>query len=85
MSDLERFEELARIARDERPPAVEVVDGVMRRVRGARPAEPVARLWPLALGMSAAAAASLFLAMQTYLGLQEPFVVFLDSVRAVFL
>jgi len=87
MSDLnrfERFEQLAGIAREESPPGVDVVARVLARVRGTMPAEPRARVWPLAVAVSTAAAASILLAAYTLIGFQEPFTEFMISTRGFF-
>ena len=87
MSDrarFDRFEQLARIARGESPPDVDVVDRVLARLRGTVPARPRARLWPLAVAVSTAAAASVLLAAYTLIGFQEPFTEFMISTRGFF-
>jgi len=84
MSDLDRFERLARIAHAESPPEVDVVGRVLARVRGTIPAQPRARVWPLAVAVSTAAAASILLAAYTLTGFQEPFVEIMMSTRGFF-
>ncbi len=85
MSDFDGFTRLARLAREEVPPDVDVVGRVLERVRGTRPALPVERFWPLAASVFVAAAASVCLAAYTLMGFQEPFVELLSSARAVFI
>jgi len=84
MSDFDRFEQLSRVAREEAPPDVDVVDRVLARVSGTGPAEPRARVWPLAVAVSTAAAASILLAAYTLIGFQEPFTEFMISTRGFF-
>ena len=88
MSALEgfgEFEKLARAAREDTAPDLDVVDRVMRRVRAVAPAVPASRLWPLALGVWGVAAASVLLAARSYLELHEPLVELLKSATEVFL
>jgi hypothetical protein len=85
MSSLDRLEGLARLACKDSPPDIDVVGRVLDRVRGTRPAEVRARFWPLALGVAAAAAASVCIATYTLMGFQEPFIELLSSARAVFI
>ena len=83
MSDLGRFEELARTARADRPPQVDVVNGVIRRVRAARQRESVGPLWPLAVAVSAASAAAFVLAMQAWESARDPLTELFSSVGMV--
>ncbi len=85
MRGLESFEKLARLAREDVPPEVDVAGRVLDRVTGAAAPETLTPSWPLAVGVSVAAAASVFLAAYTFPGLQEPFAEFLNSAGAVFI
>lgn len=86
IDELEFVEKLARAARGRTPPSVEVADGVMRRLKAEASPEPNGGSWALlAAGVSFAAAASILLAIQSLLALQEPLAEILSTVRTVFL
>ena len=86
MNELEFVERLARLARSLPPPSVEVADKVMFRLKAEAMREPNGGFWPLlAAGVSFAAAASILLAIQSLLALQEPLAELLSAVRTVFL
>ncbi len=87
---VEKLARLARLAREEMPPSVDVTDGVMRRLAGVRhvashhandTSDTFAGFWPLAAAVSAATAAAFVLAMQAFAASQEPIVELLISVR----
>lgn len=85
MDELEFVEKLARAARGRTPPSVEVVDGVMHRLKAEAMREPNGGSWPLAASVSFAGAASILLAVQSVFALQEPLAELLSAVREVFL
>ncbi len=85
IDELEFVEKLARAARGRIPPSVEVADGVMHRLKAEASPEPNGGFWPLAAGVSFAGAASILLAVQSVVALQEPLAELLSAVRAVFL
>jgi hypothetical protein len=84
MNELDLVERLARLARSKPAPSVDVADKVMRRLKAGAAAEPADMFWPLAAGVSFAAAALLFLAVQSLVASQEPLAELLSAVRTVF-
>ena len=85
MTSFGEFERLARAAQEEPPPQVDVVERVLERIRGTAPREPGSRAWLFAVGVSATAAASVYLALHSLMGLQEPFVELLNTARGAFI
>ena len=83
MSEMEKIERLARLARREEAPTVDVVSGVMDRVRHREPEAVVPRVWPLAVGVSLAAAASIVFAVMSFTGLNEPLAELFYAVEVV--
>ena len=84
MNELDLIEKLAQLARSKPPPSVDVADEVMRRLKAGVGVEPAGMFWPLAAGVSFAAAASVLLAIQSLVASQEPLAELLSAVRTVF-
>jgi len=85
MNEIDPVDRLARLARGARAPSVDVADAVMRRIAARPAARPAWALWPLVVGVSFAAAATLVLAAWSYMALEEPAVELLGAVREALL
>lgn len=82
MNELDRFEHLARAARREGAPQVDVTEAVLRRLRD-RPMRADASMAVVAAASSVAAAVTAAAAVQAWQGWQDPLVGLLCSMNTV--
>ena len=83
MNEVELLKKMADAAKKMPVPQVDVVGAVRRRMAGEARPRARDRSWPVALGLCAAAAALVAVAVQTYLGYAEPLAELLLTVEGV--